>query len=662
MKNYLIKHAARQIEKFFKLAQEIANQFETALQELNAIFSKSQGDKQVLKFYRNETVKKILDSLKDLSGIETDTPEFTTAIYSLHLLINELTSEVNDAVSNPDIDEELAELGESDFYLDFEEVLLNVQNSLEQDYDIDTESDEYKSIDTSMLGSFLKNENAIDESARKKDDGLSLPAGGATKGFAQRVREQIESFTDTLKDFDKTPKMIALSNEIINILTKEKLPLATQADDTKKNLSDQGIPHFIKKDILDPNVLKKEYHPDGRVKRKKLWINVVNPEWKASGGDIINKVEKVNGRIMHIFATLKRLNAEYNMEHGITPDIDKVVPELQPLYKKLVDLQNFIYTKQNVLSHSGKSGPVTKSLKYIISRLLESKNNPFDIHKTTNAQELANIQDYMDNIGSKSYAWVNKSKYVLNQESGKFILANLDNLQQNSNHVTTDLNNTFFQDILFKTFIETREGDFSALNDFLLSLEKIYEIKKDISLLGERGLELEARIKARDKSLTNEDLNLYHNINAKLKTAAKTAAALYKVHTKLVKELGKTITKLSSQLAEGEETFDNPKLNELASFLRTLYTMRKERNALAQVVMKLESDKNATLSEEESGKAREMFSRIEQNIDILFDSPVVNWGEDKVTGRGGSLKTSLKNMKDACRASIELFNERVSGE
>ena len=399
MKNYLIKHAVRRIEKFLKLAQSTTRVFDVFHQRLSDIFAEYSGDKEVGKFAITGNVQKILLSLKDIKEINPNEPEYKKVIYSLHLLISEVTAEVNDAVDNPDIDEELADLGETDFYSDFEEVLLDIQQTLEDDFGVDTNSQDYKEADSEMLDSFFQSDISEDKSDKSKK-GLTdgQPTQKETRGLQKRVEDQIRTTAVDLQPYRKNEKMNRVCDEILKLLNNEKLPLVEQADTEKKALSELGIPHFIKKDILDPNVLKKEYLPDGRVKKKKLWINIVNPEWKAAGGKTIMEIEKINGKIVHLRATLDRLDAEYNISKGIVPGIERVVPQHQALYKKLIDLRNILYIKQNMMSHSSSNGTVTKSLDYIIERLLDSKNNPFDPEKDTNASQLRNIQDYIDNI------------------------------------------------------------------------------------------------------------------------------------------------------------------------------------------------------------------------------------------------------------------------
>ena len=135
MKNYLISHIKRRVETFIKQAQESFS--ETTYAQILALLASHKDEEELKASMRNDTFRNLLSSLVAW----TKNKDLKKANVKVHLDIKNFMAEMEDISSNPEIDETLADLVETDFYADFEEILLNSLEHAEAVGELDTESE-----------------------------------------------------------------------------------------------------------------------------------------------------------------------------------------------------------------------------------------------------------------------------------------------------------------------------------------------------------------------------------------------------------------------------------------------------------------------------------------------------------------------------------------
>ena len=706
MKNYLISHIKRRVETFIKQAQESFS--ETTYAQILALLASHKDEEELKASMRNDTFRNLLSSLVAW----TKNKDLKKANVKVHLDIKNFMAEMEDISSNPEIDETLADLVETDFYADFEEILLNILEHAEAVGELDTESEEYQKLQqASSFDIFKAEEDKFSNSIKRRGEPNMGVGGKEVMGAIQRCELHIEKTRDFIKDYNQTPELVKIGQDLLNLLINEKLPLCKEMEKIQNKLSIEGVDHFIKIDNLDPDSLKStkmepnsggsllenlvtkkmpidqaledanksksmidpdvakriKVNPDGSYsKRSPKTFKIVNPEYAEKLFPVQKAISKITQRAIWMVTLLKRDGARYFLVSGQVPDSYRVDPKLMDLYKKISMIKFKIEADPMTISKAGlnKKITLTKALDYFIDNLLKSKDNPFDPNAGAHKMYMDVIQHFeeKERTGKADLEWRHKAKGTIDRQQGKLLGAALNEMQQMTNNLVAHFGKKFFRDILFKTYLESRGGDFSEFKDYVESLEKIYALKQEFSSVSEKFNTLNEKVRASRETkipLTNEELNVRHNAEVRLKQIAKVAAALEKGHAVLIKNLGKSITSMIRDIASGNEVFQDEGLNNLAGFLRTLYQLRDNRNKLHNIVKETIEHVNLTSKELDPQDLTEA-----QIMDCLNLLAALNDSIEKMESYpelAEYLDNYLTNIKNLCKEAESVFFQKVPG-
>lgn len=704
MKNYLINHINRQVENFIKQAQESFG--EKTYAKILALLSEHKDEEEVKLSMRNDTFRKVLSELVAWSKSK----DFESSNAKVHLAIKNFMSEMEDVSNNPELDEVIADLLETDFYADFEEVLLDIMEHVQSVGGLDTESKEYQKLEQSSSYDVFEAEQNKFSNLVKGDSTIGLNGSGGKEvmGAIQRCESDIRNTREFIAKYTQTPELIKTGKELLNLLINDKLPLCKKLEAMQDKLSTDGVDHFIKIDNLDPGSIKRTVveppvpgvsllknlmnkdltvdqaieesekpaeapkgrlraHRDGTYSRKEQQTyKVVNPVYAEAIFPIRAAISKITQRAMWLATSMIRDAARYFIASGKVPDNYKVDPKLMDLYKKLSMMKFKIEADPMTISKAGLNKKITvpKALKYFLENLEKSKDNPFDPNDSKHSIYMDAIKHFeeKERTGKADLAWRHKSKGMIDLEAGRFLGAALNLMQQDTNGLVAYFGKKFFRDILFKTYLESRGGDFSEFKDYVESLEKIYSLKQEFSSVSEKFNSLNDKVRASRTTkipLTNEELNLRHNYEVRLKQIAKMAADLEKSHAVLIKNLGKRLTNMIDDLASGNEVFQDEGLNNLAGFLRTLYQLRDNRIKLHKIIKNTVEHINPVTKQTEPVDINEkqiieclnLLAALNDNIETM----------ESYTELAEYLDTYLTNIKNLCKDAESVFFEKVPG-
>ena len=257
MKNYLISHISRRIEAFVKQAQENFNK--TTYEQILALLAAHKEEDELQACMRNDTFRSLLSKLV----VWSKSTELKKANIKVHLDIENFLTEMQDISNNPEIDETLADLLETDFYANFEQILFDIQDHAKEVGQLDVDSEEYQKMQqASGFDIFDAEENKFSNAVKRQSTGEGQPAGREVMGALQRCESDIEDTRAYIEDFKQTPELIKTGQTLLALLINEKLPLCKELEKVQNKLSEDGVDHFLRIENLDPDSIKRKVEPN----------------------------------------------------------------------------------------------------------------------------------------------------------------------------------------------------------------------------------------------------------------------------------------------------------------------------------------------------------------------------------------------------------------